>query len=760
MNLLFKKMLRDMSEHKLQFIAIFLMAFIAIMVFTGVGAEAYGLEDNLNNFYNETNMANIWVYNNTISNNTVDSVDNLSSTIEVERQLKLDSVANMTNNPDVDLYFIENNTISKYYPLEGSNINISDEDGIWLDKRFADAHDISVGDKINLTTQGIKIEKTVRGLGYSPEYVFETPKKTFMPDFKLQGFAYLSYKAIPGGVVQYNTLLIRTDKNFTQYQDEFNSSVSDNYSTFMSRNNHPSDRSIQSEIDQHKTMGVVFPIIFIVVSLLTLLTTMTRIVASQRTQIGILKSLGFKNRTIVRHYLSYGFYLLLTGAVLGFIIGPLFVPQLFVGSMSSAYTLPSWNPAFDWSFITVPAAMILLSVLFAYATVRSISHENPATTLMPKAPKISRLRFIGKTKTWKNLSFKIKWNITDINRSKIRTIITIICMVGCTVLVISSFGMNEAMYEVENWQYSDINHYNNQIRLEDNATSSQIDHINELYNGTKVMSASVEIQHDGITKLQTLSSYNDTGIITPTDKNKESMNYTDDDILITEKTAQLLHVKKGDTVRWHMYGDNKWVNSKITGICADSSTQGLVMSPKQLDKLDINFTPSMIVTYNKTVDGNITGISSVNSISDLQSSWDVLTETFSDMIAFLLIFSVILSVVILYSLSILSFTESERDLATLKILGFKSRNIRVIYLIKNVFLSVVGFLIGIPSGYYILSFMFDTMGEDYYFPVNLSPSTLLYSFIVVIGVSVIVNILFARKINKIDMVKSLKKGRE
>lgn len=297
----------------------------------------------------------------------------------------------------------------------------------------------------------------------------------------------MSYKAFPKENINYNTLLIRTNENTSKYQEDLNT-ISSNYSIYLTRDSQLSHKTISSEIDQHKMMGVMIPIIFVIVSLLTLLTTMTRIVSNQRTQIGILKSLGFKNKTIINHYLSYGIFIIIFASILACILGPLTLPKIFESSMATTYTLPVWSPGFSWSFVIVPLIMLILAILFTYPTVKNIARESPSSTLMPKAPKISKLRFINNTKLWKRFNFNIKWNIKDMSRSKLRTLVTIVVIITCTILVIASLGMEDAMNSVESWEYGSINHYSNQINLKDNITDYQINLISERYNGTQVMS--------------------------------------------------------------------------------------------------------------------------------------------------------------------------------------------------------------------------------------------------------------------------------
>ncbi|AGN16024.1 ABC transporter permease [Methanobrevibacter sp. AbM4] len=756
--MLYKKLIRDLSSHKLQFIAIFLMVFLAVFIYVGIGSEAFGFDQEVKSYYNETNMANVWLYGDSFNSVSVDKINNMSSVEGVERQLSLTAKGNMSYDPDVDLRFVENNSVAKYYPITGSKLNLSDEDGIWLDDKFAKAHNLKVGDNITLKFNGTEITKTIRGTGYSPEYVFEVPTKSIVPDYRTQGFGYLSHEAFPYDI-QYNTILIKTDENTSKFHNDLDD-VMDDYNTFLSIENHGSHKTIISEIDQHMMMADMFPIIFVVVALLILLTTMARIITNQRTIIGTLKSLGFSNRKLIFHYLSYPLVLTIIGSVLGYILGPLLLPLLFYPSMSEFYSLPYWGPGFDISFIEVPIAIIVLSVLFALMAIYSITRESPADALEPKAPKISKLRFINKTNLWQKLSFNLKWNIRDINRSKVRSFVTVVGILGCTVLLICGFGMNDGMYELEHWQFTGINHYNSQIVLEDNASSSQIDSIAEKYNGTKVMTSNIEIKHNGIEKTTTLQSYNATGIITPNNQYENQIPYDNNSVLLSIKSAELLDVGVGDKIQWHIYGQDKWVNSTVTGISADSSTQGLVMTPHKLDELGINFTPSTVVSYDRNIDENLTGISTVNHVDNLERSWNELTGVFYLIVGVLLVFSIVLAIIILYSLGMLSFIESERSFATLKVIGFKSKAIQKIFLTKNLFLSIIGFIIGVPLGLYVLRLMLDTAGENYYYPNTYSPLSIVYSFVIVIFVSLAVNLLLSRRIKRIDMVQSLKKGRE
>ena len=753
--MLFKKMLRDIAKHKTQFLSIFSMAFLGVFVFAGVGGESVGLEVSVNDYYDATNLADGWIYSANLDDNFVDKVNNLSPTKDTERQLVIDSIGNFSNDPEITLHFLENNTISKFYLLEGEDVNISDEDGVWLDKSFADAKNLKVGDNISFTFNGVSIEKEIKGLGYSPEYVYHASDSSIIPDFNKMGFAYLSYEAFPLSDVPYNVLLVDFDGSASDYNDLLSDKLDGDYNSFVEKSENPSVSQFSEEIDQHKMMGDIFPVVFILIALLILLTTMTRIIAHQRTQIGILKAVGYTNKSIIFHYVSYGFWLVLAGAILGLIIGPLTLPNLFYPSMSATYILPEWKPAWSMNFVYVAIIMVVMSLLVSYFAVRSISSENPADTIRPKVPKVSSSGFIEKTSIWKRFSFNVRWNYRDAKRNKFRALMTIIGVMGCAALLVSAFGMYDGMHDLKEWEYSQINHYDSKLIVNDNASISSINNIADEVNGDKLMESAIEIESGNAKKSGSLLVLNGTNLVTPTDYDRNEIKIGNDEISISQKMADLLGVGVGDTVKWHIMGSDKWVSTKIDKIHADPISQGFIMSSDKLDNLELNYTPTSIVT-SEHVDKNYSDIKAVNSMNDMTSSWDEMTESMMLLVYILIFFACLLAVVVLYNLGLLSFTEIEREIATLKVLGFKTSALRRLLLTQNLWFTAIGFVLGLPLGYYILDIMWQSSGDSFYILPSISLSNFLLTAVITFALSILVNLLFSCKIKKLDMVESLK----
>ena len=745
-----KKMLRDIKINKTQFISIFLMAFLGIFAFCGVCSEYYGLEQTSSDFYTNTNLADGWIYNTTITDDAIDEINNF--TTNSEKQLVVQSVANFSNDPDITLHFVEDNEISKFYVSQGQEFNLSDESGVWLDKRFADAQNLSVGDNISFKFNGIEIEKEIKGIGYSPEYVYEASPTSIIPDFKDMGFAYMSYKAFPSDI-KYNVLLVK----FNQSPDDFKNSLDDSveYLSFTKQSEHVSVSQFNEEMAQHKMIGDVFPIVFILVTFLTLLTTMTRIISHQRTQIGVLKAVGYKNRTIILHFMSYGFWMVLSGAILGLILGPMIIPNLFYPTMTYRYSLPEWNPGFDISFVVVAALMVLSSLLVSYLAARNISKENPANTMRPKAPNISSSGFLEKSSLWNRLNFNLRWNYRDAKRNKFRALMAIVGVMGCVALLVSAFGMNDSMDNLKTWEYDDISHFESKLIINNGASLSDIDDVRKDVNGHTIMEQAIEIKAQGNEKTASLLILNDTNLISQTDKNKNPINLSATDISLSAKMAESLNVDVGDTIKWHVIGSDDWVECKITNIHGEPLSQGIILSSDKLDELGLNFTPTSIIT-SKNVDKEYDSIKSVTTLSEMKENWDEMSGSIMMMVSILIFFAILLAIVVLYNLGILSFTEIEREIATLKVLGFKTGDLRKLLLTQNIIFTAIGFILGIPLGFYLMTLMMDAAGESLYYIPSLTLGNIILSGVITFAVSIVVNLLFSSKIKNLNMVEALK----
>jgi putative ABC transport system permease protein len=530
------------------------------------------------------------------------------------------------------------------------------------------------------------------------------------------------------------------------------------------------------------------------------MTTMTRIVNNQRIQIGTLKALGFKSGVILRHYVSYGFFLALLGAAIGLIAGPISLPYLFYPSMSGFYTLPEWTPAYSSAFFIVAFVLIILCTAVSFIACYKLLRETPSETLRPRAPRIYRHNILERSGLWQKLGFNAQWNIRDTFRNRIRSIMAVIGVLGCTALIVCAFGMNNSMVDMKVWQYETIAQYESKLVLNEAATDKQIADVISAVNGEGIMESSVEIRANGEKKTGTLLVTDETTLLRQTDKRLNPASLPSDGVSVTQKMADMLGVMKGDAIEWHIYGAEDWHESKISEIYRDPINQGLTMTKQHFESLGAEFkmtsilsadtagcykTPSLrgasatkqskdvAITgllrsarnnvllkleflHSLTVRENYAGVDSVEFTTDSISGWDDLTEALYTMIYLLIAAATVLSVVVLYNLGLLSFTEMERSMATLKVMGLKTRRLRNLLLTQNLWFSAVGFILGIPAGLWLIKIICSYSGESFDFPISLHTLTLAIAFVFTFGLSVLVNLMFSRKIRRLNMVESLK----
>jgi len=754
--MLFRKMLRDMKMNKAQFISIFLMALLGVFVYSGVGSEWNGLQRTSDEYYVETNLADAWMYGSDYSEKDAVAVADVDGVNGVERRLTLDSIADFDNKPTVTLHFVQNNQISTCKLIEGEEFEI-EKDGVWLDSMFADKKGLNVGDTITFNVNGYLIEKTIKGTVMSPEYVYSAVGEEVIPNHANYGFGYLSYQAFPKDLpFFYTDLLISTEREVdNKLENAIEEALGGKYSVILTRDNKISYMQFEEEIKSHKAVGQIFPIAFLTVAILTILTTMARLVNNQRTQIGILKALGFQRRRILYHYISYGLWISMAGAMIGAIAGPLTLPFLFFEGMKTTYTLPEWKSAVPLSVIYMIIFSVGSCTLITYLTCRNVLKDTPSQTLRPKAPKAIKHSVFDKTKLWCKFSFHTQWNLRDIFRCKGRSVMAIVGIIGCSALLICAFGMQDSMKKLITLNYEKINQYNTKLELSQEIKPEQIQNLMEEYQGEAILEGAVELKANGERKSGGLLVTEDVKLIHFVDKNRNLMEIPKDSISITYKMAGLLKVKVGDEISWHIYGDENWVTSKIGAIYRTPFSQGITMSKDCFEELGFSFTPTAIIT-GVNITGEVEGISQIETKEKLMESMEKFMEVMNLVVYVLVIAAILLAAVVIYNLGVLSFTERQRELSTLKVIGFKTKKLRTLLLTQNIWLTAVGILMGIPVGMWILSYVFTFMGEVFDFMIFISVYSYIYCIAGTFLISILVNRLFSKRVRGIDMVSALK----
>ena len=761
MKKLSKKRLRDIKQNKMQFFNIFIMVFLGVFVFAGIHAYMDGMEESADKYYKDNNFQDIWLSGENFSNDDLEKVKNMENVKDAERILTIKTELENKNDVTLDTNFIESNNISKMYVVDGEEFS-KDKKGVWFDSYLAKNLDLKVGDEITFTYQNMKMTEKILGLVNTPDHVYFVKDDTeIFPTHKNYGYMYLSINELPQGMLQiFNQIIV--DVNKTDKMQETKANLENNIKSAIAvtdRESSVSYKGYNSEIEEGTTYSGVFTFLFLFIAVLSVTTTMNRFVKKQRTQIGILKALGFKNRKIINHYVGYGFIISLVASVVGLLAGKYGLGTFFLNMEMSYFEVPVYNTVLIPVVYILAITVVALITLVTYLSCRSILKESAVEALRLEVPKVKSTKFDLTTKgIFKKASISTRWNLRDVGRNKGRSLMAIVGITGCTMLMLCAFGMMDTMKSYLSWEFDKISNFEYKLSLSNNYTDDQFANITEKYGNETSESFGIEIKNGDKKETNTLTVNDAPNKLKYTNHNKEYMDLKDDGIYITEKLSEKYGLKVGDEITWHIFGDNNWHSCKIVGLNRDPQNQQLNMTKKYYETLGLTYRADTVYTdENLSNAKTIDGVDTIQSIATLKQGMESMLETTETMVVLLIVVSAILGFVIIYNLGILSFTEKQYQFATLKVLGFKDKQIKNIFVKQNLWLTVAGIVIGLPLGFWMLDYIFKSaLGENYDFNAYIKPVSYLYAVVGSLVVSIIVNKVLSRKVKRIDMVTSLK----
>ena len=309
--------------------------------------------------------------------------------------------------------------------------------------------DLKVGDEITFKYKDYEMKEKILGLITVPDHIYSVKdESTIFPTHKDFGFIYLSVNEFPiQDYMIYNQIIVDIDD--TDKIDETKRNIENNIKSAIAvtdRNASSSYQSYNSEIEEGETYSKVFTFLFLFIAILSVVTTMNRFVKRQRTQIGTLKALGFKNRKIIKHYVSYGFYVSLLASILGLILGKYVLGTFFLNMEAQYFEIPVYNTILISSVYILAIIVVVLITIVTYLSCRGILKESAVEALRTEIPKVKNTKFDLTTKgIFKKSSISTRWNLRDIGRNKSRSIMAVVGIIGCTMLLVCAFGMLDTM---------------------------------------------------------------------------------------------------------------------------------------------------------------------------------------------------------------------------------------------------------------------------------------------------------------------------
>lgn len=793
--MLFKKLLRTMGQYKAQFISMIIMIALGFGVFVGANMEWVSIEKNTSRLFEETGLADYKIYSSsaktggvtaTFSENDLQKIKELDGVKDAARFFSVNADVTLVNGekiktekdgtgkdkiPRAAITVTESENVSFFNLTSGEAYDKAAADKIWVSDKFAEEKEIKVGDTLTFgAVQGVSepLEFKVAGLIKSGEYMVCVQDSTqLMPDYKMFGYAYITpaaYKKIcesaglPSPLYAQINVRVNNFDDFTKqkFSDAVNATLGKTM-FILSKEESSSYALAHGEVEEGQTMGAVLPVLFLAIAVLTMITTMHRIAAKEKTQIGTLKALGYKNKRILAHYSSYALAIGIVGAALGIGVGYgiAYIIMNPSGMMGTYMDLPYWKLHMPLFCVVVMIAVLFALTLIGFLSVKSMLRGTAADALRPYAPKKMKNLAIEKTKAWKKFSFGTRWNLRDVMRHKSRTLMSLIGIIGCTVLMAGALGMNDTMNAFLTDYYDKAMNYSSRIYVS-SASEETVAEIAEKYVADASASVSVEIGDKGVS-LDIYDIKHDK--VRFLDKKGALVPLRNDGAYLCRRIADEYKLKAGDTFTISPYGTDKEYTLKVNGVIY-SSSESVAITNAYAEACGVSGykTDSLYTSAVKNVllDDELTKNFEIQDKQSIVESFETFTSLLNLSVTVLIAAAIVLGVVVLYNLGVMSYTERYREMATLKVVGFKDKKIAGLLIGQNMWVTVIGVILGLPLAAGTLGYLVKELASEYEMRVVMGWKTFLISTLLTFCVSLVVSLFVAKKNKKIDMVEALK----
>lgn len=565
-------------------------------------------------------------------------------------------------------------------------------------------------------------------------------------------------------LMPYTQMIIRTkDGGALAHEDEVAKAIDYDYSAIIDRKSIQGIVRLDSELEQHQAFAYVFVVIFVGIAVLVIATSMGRIVEKQRTQIGTMNALGMKRWKIVLHYISYSLLVSMLGVVVGLIFGVGLGAPAMMSMFEQYYIVPGLHSVFHPMYIIISLAIIAVCSLSCFLSCRKVLGIKPAEALRPAAPKQGKKCIFEKLPFWEKLSFNTQYNLRDISRAKLRAFMGIVGTAVGMLLMLYGVGCNQLVDIMTDLNFNKIYTTEYQVKLSADAKLVDVDELSDSFAGELVMTDAVEISKvknasSSEKKKEIVTVIEEKGLYNLIDVNNEITQLVPGTVGISRKLAEDMGIKVGDTIYWHIYSKNEWHEAVVGSIYRSCESQGIAYLRDDYEKTGAEYTPTLLMTDDESAHdaSTLKYVTSVNSRSDMIAAYEKSMEVVNIMVYMMVIFSTVMIVVVLYNSGSLSFNERVKELATLKVMGLQSSQIRHLLTVQNIWLSVIGIIIGTPLGNISLNAMMNSNGENFDYSLSVPVIDYIISGILVLVVSVLVSFMFSSRIKKLDLVETLK----
>lgn len=769
---LFFKLFRDIKQSAGQFLAFVLVIAVGAFFYAGLVTLSDNLSAYTKTYFKEHNLSDLNAYYNQISKQEVAGLSEMEGINKIEGRYTFDATQSFENyKASLKIHSIPaDNEINTPSMIEGSIPARKGE--ILLDSHYAKEHHYRVGDEISIRTNDKSLKFTISGLCENVEHA----KKNEIQDHKTYGVAYIGEETIPeiADGFFYNEIMIDAKDGYDI--DKLGESIEEKSKQFTYLNQVSKERTfsysqLNATIHNNNLMSKVIPLVLFLIEAIILFLTMSRMIDSQRNQVGIMKALGVKNRSIMLHYMGYPVLVGIIGSILGCAIAAFVFVPFVTASNAKAYSLPGIQ--FSLSFYSIIPPLIFSSafgMLSCYLSGRTILKERAAQAIRPKPPKTMKKIFIERIPgIWSHIPYSYKLILRNIFLNKQKALASSVGVVVSTVLLITAFGTQTALQKVAN-QIEDVYTYDLRVDYKMGASSNTFKLSSGIKNSYFVSTFPVEFIKDNKTeKAALVVTEKENNLIHFFDENDNRIYLGNNGVLVPKSYADKYHISEGDLIKITFIAPelkNRTVNMKVLKISTQYSNPSFYITPDYLKSFGLDYSPtSLLVEASSSTDlisirnffEQDPQVDVIADKADLKKSAQYILKQNSFIFIMFIICAVILSFGAIYTISSINIYERNRELATLKVLGYQKYKINRLIFFENIILTAFAVIAALPiSGYMYANVVKALSSTHQQIPDKLNISVMLISVILAFLLTILSSLLLRRKVTKINMIESLK----
>lgn len=603
-----------------------------------------------------------------------------------------------------------------------------------------------------------------------------------LSDAKVEG-----KKKIEDGKAEYEKAKADTEKELSDAQKELTDAqkeldkVKDVKWYVFDRTDNPGYANFTQDTGRIDAVATVFPLFFLLVAMLVCLTTMTRLVEEKRTEIGTLKALGYSDRSIIFKFVFYSCLAALLGCTVGCALGIPILPKVIYNAYGMLYNMRGIEIVVSMTsfYVAIAAAFVCCAAVTYFVCYKSLRHK-PASLMRPKTPKAGKRILLERiTFLWKRFNFSSKVTWRNLFRYKSRLFMTALGIAGCTALMLTAFGLYDSINDVVDLQFSQLAKYNTVIITDEEKTLEQMSPLKDaVENDSRFSSSAIAMQKNISVSSDSAKKDNDVYITVCQDskefhnmlnlrerKSQQKLTLNDSGAIVTEKLAKMLNVNKGDTIKIGDTGDK----IKVIGIAENYVANYVYMSADAYKDMTGDVPKYNTIYANahdtsKEVENSIgtdflekDDVAGISFTSSISGDFKDMVSSMNMIVLVMIVCAGALAVVVLYNLTNINLAERNREIATIKVLGFNHSETSAFVYRENIILTIFGIAVGLVLGVFLWQFVVDTVEVD---AIMFGKQIHVLSFVLASALtavfSLIVNFIMYFRIKAVNMVESLK----